>query len=86
MYHGYLNFLFTSSKLLISAWSNGIYCDILAEQITPVWQKYTRLSDTAYHYENVPNDFEATIEVDEFGLVVDYPELFVRTAATTTSY
>ena len=63
-----------------------IYCDILAEQITPVCQKYTRISDAAYHYENVPNDFEATIQVDEFGLVVDYPQLFVRTSALITWY
>lgn len=63
-----------------------IYCDILGEKVTPVRQKYTRISDTAYHYENIPNDFEATIQVDEFGLVIDYPELFVRTAALMTNY
>ena len=57
-----------------------IYCDLLERQLKPVSQRYTRLTKTEYHYENVPNDFEATIRVDEFGLVVDYPELFVRTA------
>lgn len=57
-----------------------IYCDILENKITAVRQKYTRLSATEYHYENVPNDFEATIVVDQFGLVVDYPQLFVRSA------
>lgn len=63
-----------------------IYCDVLEEQIRPVRQRYTRISGTEYHYENVPNDFEATIVVDESGLVVDYPELFVRTATLETSY
>lgn len=63
-----------------------IYCDLLAARVSAVRQKYTRLSDTQYQYENVPNDFEAIIEVDEHGLVVDYPMLFVRTAALRTTY
>ena len=29
-------------------------------------------------FQNVPNDFEATISVDEFGLVIYYPLLFER--------
>lgn len=57
-----------------------IYVDLLEREIKPVQQKYIRLSNTKYHYENVPNDFEADIQVDELGLVVDYPQLFVRTA------
>lgn len=61
-----------------------IYCDVLQQQLKPVRQKYTRLSATQYHYENVPNDFEATITVDEWGLVMDYPGLFVRTAVSVT--
>ena len=63
-----------------------IYLDILKQQIKPVQQKYIRLSNTEYYYENVPNDFEAKIVVDEFGLVVDYPSLFVRTATLKTNY
>lgn len=63
-----------------------LYIDLLEEQIKPVHQKYIRLSDTTYHYENVPNDFEADITMDEFGLVVDYPELFVRTAIQQSNY
>jgi hypothetical protein len=63
-----------------------IYCDILEHRITPVRQKYTCISNTEYHYENVPNDFEATIEVDQAGLVIDYPSLFVRTAVLKTNY
>ena len=63
-----------------------LYCDLLGEQIKPVSQRYTCLSNSEYHYENVPNDFEATIQVDELGLVVDYPSLFVRTKALKTNY
>lgn len=63
-----------------------VYCDLLAGELKPVRQKYTRLSATEYHYQNVPNDFEATIVVDELGLVVDYPGLFVRTAALRADY
>jgi len=63
-----------------------IYFDLLEQQIKPVRQKYVRLSSTSYHYENVPNDFKATIQVDDQGFVVDYPQLFVRTAALTTDY
>lgn len=56
-----------------------LYMDILNHEIKPLRQRYTRLSETTYKYENVPNDFEAIVCVDELGLVVDYPELFVRT-------
>jgi hypothetical protein len=63
-----------------------IYCNLLEEQIKPVRQKYICLSKTKYHYENIPNDFEATIEVDEEMFVVDYPSLFFRTAALLTNY
>jgi hypothetical protein len=63
-----------------------IYLDLLKHQVKPVYQKYTRLSRTEFQYENVPNDFEAKIEVDELGLVVDYPALFVRTAMLETNY
>lgn len=63
-----------------------LYLDVLEQRISAVKQQYTRLSDTEYQYENVPNDFEATITVDASGFVVDYPQLFVRTAAQNTHY
>ena len=63
-----------------------VYIDILEGQVKPVHQKYTRLSPTEYHYENIPNDFETKITVDEFGFVIDYPELFVRTAIQESNY
>jgi hypothetical protein len=63
-----------------------IYLDVLDERISKVRQKYLRLSKTKYHYENIPNDFEADIEVDDAGFVVDYPALFVRTAGLISNY
>ena len=56
-----------------------LFLDILSQEIIPVQQRYTKLSNTEYKFENVPNDFEAIITVDESGIVVNYPELFVRT-------
>lgn len=55
-----------------------IYLDLLTDQFRPVQQQYTRLKEEVYHYENVPNDFEADITVDAKGLVIDYPQLFTR--------
>jgi len=63
-----------------------LYLDVLEQRISVVRQQYMRLSDTEYHYENIPNDFEATITVDASGFVVDYPQLFVRTAAQNSNY
>ena len=63
-----------------------IYIDLLGNRISAVQQKYIRLSKTDFKYENVPNDFEATIKVDEQGLVLDYPLLFERKLALKSSY
>lgn len=57
-----------------------VYLDLLRDEIKPVTQKYARLADREYKYENVPNDFEAVIRVDESGFVLDYPTLFERIA------
>jgi hypothetical protein len=63
-----------------------LYCDLLKMQMMPVRQQYTCLSATEYHYENIPKDFEANIQVDGSGFVVDYPSLFVRTAVVENEY
>ena len=55
-----------------------IYIDLLNSSVRPLKQKYKRISDTVYHYENIPNDFEADITVDDNGFVIDYPGLFFR--------
>lgn len=53
-----------------------VYFDLSERLVRPVSQSYTRLSDYLYHYENIPNDFEADIQVDFNGFVIDYPGLF----------
>lgn len=63
-----------------------LYLDVLAREFKPVRQKYQRLSGSQYKYENVPNDFEAVITVDDDGIVVDYPQLFVRTKRIESKY
>jgi len=55
-----------------------VYIDVLNQAVKNVMQRYTRISDFQYHFENVPNDFEATITVDPQGIIRDYPGLFVR--------
>lgn len=57
---------------------NVIYLNILEDYIKPVKQKYRKNSELKFRYENIPNDFEADIEVDELGLVIFYPSLFER--------
>ena len=56
-----------------------IYIDLLEEKVSPLSQKYKKLGDNSYHYQNVPNDFEAVITTNEDGLVTDYPGLFIQT-------
>lgn len=41
-------------------------------------QRYTRLDASHYRYESLDSDFVRDIEVDQHGLVVDYPGLFRR--------
>jgi hypothetical protein len=46
--------------------------------LTAVTQAYTRISDRVYRFESVGDGFQSDIEVDEAGLVVEYPGLFRR--------
>jgi uncharacterized protein len=43
-------------------------------------QRYTRVGIRAYRFEVVGGQFEADLEIDEFGLVVTYPGLAQRAA------
>ncbi len=63
-----------------------VYFDIFAQQMNALTQQYTQLSATHYTYQNVPNDFEATITVNEWGLVEDYPQLFTQTLLVESCY
>jgi hypothetical protein len=57
-----------------------IYIDLINNQITPVRQRYTRTDFNEYLYENIVSDFTVHIQVDENGLVLNYPGLFEKIA------
>ncbi|MEI2274537.1 putative glycolipid-binding domain-containing protein [Sphingobacterium sp. ML3W] len=57
-----------------------IYIDLINSDITPVRQRYTRTHLYEYLYENIVSDFTARIQVDENGLVLNYPGLFEKIA------
>ncbi|MCG2615302.1 putative glycolipid-binding domain-containing protein [Terrimonas sp. NA20] len=63
-----------------------IYFDLLNWDVKPVKQLYRKISENIYHYENIPNNFNADITVDKQGLVIEYPGLFNRTAISTSQY
>jgi uncharacterized protein len=63
-----------------------IYLDMLAFDVRTVKQLYRKVSAHAYQYENIPKDFEAEIKVDDKGLVIDYPQLFQRSACMESAY
>jgi uncharacterized protein len=48
--------------------------------VEPKEQRYTRLDPHTYRFESLDDGFTADIRVDDAGLVVDYPDLFVRLA------
>ena len=55
-----------------------LFVDVLDQSATVARQCYTKLSDSQFKFETVPNDFEALLTVDASGFVLDYPGLFVR--------
>jgi uncharacterized protein len=53
-----------------------VYVDIASGEVRPMQQRYTRLADRRYRYES--SGFAAELEVDEHGLVIDYPPFWRR--------
>jgi uncharacterized protein len=43
-------------------------------------QRYTRVSEHRWHFQQMATGFAADFDVDDYGLVRDYPSLFRRTA------
>jgi hypothetical protein len=41
-------------------------------------QRYTRIAKDKYLFESVDTEFQSQIEVDEHGIVVEYPDWFAR--------
>jgi len=53
-----------------------LYFDILENEVRTDAQRYTRLSDTIYRFENQGGSFTADVEFDTDGFVTHYPNLF----------
>ncbi len=54
------------------------YVDVETLDVRPDRQRYTRLTSHRWRFEQFHTGFAAEIEVDDYGLVVDYPTLFTR--------
>jgi len=52
--------------------------DVETLDVQRVMQRYTRSGSHRWRYENLETGFTADLEVDEFGLVLDYPSEFRR--------
>lgn len=55
-----------------------LYVDVLKNEIKIVRQRYTKLDDNRFLYENTDTGFKAFLMVDQDGFVKDYPNLFER--------
>jgi uncharacterized protein len=56
-----------------SATIEAAWVEFPSLKVHRVPQRYTRLRDRTYRYENLPTGFVAEVEVDARGLVVSYP-------------
>lgn len=84
---GHISQYVIRTRMLVVAQKNNVfYIDIREEKIEPRQQQYTLLSPKLYKFENIPNDFEAEITVDEWGLAVQYSGLFERIAIQESNY
>jgi hypothetical protein len=61
-----------------SAELNVVYIDVDTLEVRPARQRYTRVGTHRWAYEGVDTGFAQTFDVDEHGLVLDYPTLFRR--------
>jgi hypothetical protein len=61
------------SHEVTAAWIRFPQCEI-----TPLTQRYTRTGERRYRYESRGGAFSAELEVDEHGLVLDYPPAWER--------
>lgn len=55
-----------------------VYLKVPGLELTRVDQRYARLGERTYRYSGYPVGFAADLEVDDLGLVTDYPGLFRR--------
>ena len=55
-----------------------VYVAVPEMTLAPASQRYSRLDTHRYRYESLTSGFTTELEVDEHGLVTDYPGLFRR--------
>lgn len=60
---------------LRSAW-----LDVVGDEFSPLPQRYSRESNHRYAYESSRFNFQATLRVNDFGFITDYPGLWVAEA------
>lgn len=53
-----------------------LYFDVLTNEVRADVQRYTKINDGHYHFENDGGNFSAEIEVDTDGFVTRYPDFF----------
>jgi hypothetical protein len=61
-----------------SAELSVVYIDVETLEVRPDRQRYTRLSTHRWGFEQLDTGFAEEFDVDEYGLVRDYPTLFRR--------
>ncbi|HEY4333131.1 MAG TPA: putative glycolipid-binding domain-containing protein [Ilumatobacteraceae bacterium] len=54
------------------------YVDVDKLEVVPHHQRYTRIESHRWRYEALDSGWTQEFDVDEFGLVIDYPTLFRR--------
>lgn len=59
---------------------NVLYIDVFEGITRRAVQRYTRMTEYEYLFQDVPTDFRAVVTVDSSGIVTDYPGLFVHAA------
>lgn len=62
---------------------NVVYINLANNEIKKARQRYTNLDNNRYMYENISSGFTAVVEVDQKGIVVDYPGVWKRLVLNT---
>lgn len=57
---------------------NAVWVRFPGLNLERLHQRYTRISQSLYHYEAPELDFEARLEVDEQGVIINYENLWSR--------
>jgi hypothetical protein len=55
-----------------------VYVTAPSLEISVSAQRYSRRSDSEIFFESPAHDFTALLPIDDAGLVIDYPQLFMR--------